>query len=479
MKDSLQRILIRRIWPRGDLDLLLGAAFLPDAQALNCWQAWKRQRDIEDVSWEEHKLLARIAGRLARIDPGCPYRPRLEGLSKAHWTQSQLMLRSGADALDSLIGKGIPVMLLKGGALHAAGLTRGPRITSDLDILVRRADFPRAMECLYAAGWTTKYSLEFMRISWRFSHGANLRRRPHGDIDVHHQPVHGAMMADEALDALWARARPADFHGRPVIVPSLEDMLVFAAEHAVHAYADKEPAASWGFDLALLAGCREVDEQKVAAIARTLGTGPDVVATLSYLAGLDGNPRAAEIAATVRSSAGGAQAWLRYLLRSMRRPHGKLLRRLARRVSAAYGFEYVSEVVPRLRPALRPLRAAHEIPLAGTNGEAHLRHDLDIPPSASTSKRLVLEMAFEPAARSLYQFDVSAEGMPVGRLFARVGAANPITKNICVAIPTRDAVPRQLSIQSLARTSLALNATATEVEKTRPVPFRIVRLSWD
>lgn len=479
MKDSLQRILIRRIWPRGDLNLLLGAAFLPDAEALNCWQTWKRQRDIEDVSWEEHKLLARIAGRLARIDPDCPYRPRLEGLSKAHWTRSQLMLRSSADALDRLIGNGIPVMLLKGGALHAAALTQGPRITSDLDILVRRSDFPRAMELLYAAGWTTKYSVEFMRISWRFSHGANLRRRPHGDIDVHHQPVHGDMVANEVLDAMWARARPAEFHGRKVMIPSQEDMIVFAAEHAVHAYADKEPAASWVFDLALLAGHRDVEPQRVAAIARAFGSGPDVVATLAYLENLVGNPRAGEISAAVSSGATGTSAWLRYLLKSVRRPHGKFLRRLARRVSGAHGFEYVNRVVPRLRPALRQLRAAYELPVEGGNGEERLRHDIEMPLEASKPKRLVLEIAFKPAGRRLYQFDISAEGSPVGRLFARVSREQVAVKNISVTIPIRGDACTQLSIQSLARTSLPLNVAGEKAERTKPVPFRVVRLFWE
>lgn len=479
MKDSLQRILIRRIWPRGDLDLLLGAAFLSDAEALNSWQSWKRKRDIEDVSWEEHKLLARIAGRLTRIDPDCPYRPRLEGLSKAHWTQSQLMLRSSADALDSLIGNGIPVMLLKGGALHAAGLTQGPRITSDLDILVRRADFPRAMECLYAAGWTTKYSLEFMRISWRFSHGANLRRRPHGDIDVHHQPVHGAMVADEVLDALWARARSVDFHGRKVLIPSLEDMIVFAAEHAVHAYADKEPAASWVFDLALLTGQQGVDAQRLALIAHAFYSAPSVLAALAYLQALGSDSRAGPIAAALETGVAGAMPWLRFLLKSMRRPHGKLLRRLARRVSRSHGFEYVGEVVPRLRPAWRPLRAANEIPLRDADAQARLRHDLQLPPVAPAPKRLVLEMAFEPAARRRYQFDIAADGMPLGRLFAHMPGERPATKNLCVVIPTNGDGYRQLSVQSLARTSLALNAAVAEAELAKPVPFRVVRLSWD
>lgn len=479
MIDKLKRSLIRRVWPEGDLNLLLGAAFLPDAQALRCWQEWKRKRDIEDVSWEEHKLLARIAGRLVRIDPGCPCRPRLEGLSKAHWTQSQLMLRSSADALDSLIGCGIPLMLLKGGALHAAGLTKGPRIAGDLDILVRRADFPRAMEVLYAAGWTTKYSVEFMRISWRFSHGANLRRRPHGDIDVHHQPVHGAMVADEALEAMWSRAGRADFHGRPVLIPSLEDMIVFAADHAVHAHANKEPAAAWVFDLALLADQPGVNAKKVAEIARAFESAPDVLATVSYLESIAGNPRTGLIAATLEESISGAQPWLRYLFKSLRRPHGKLLRRLARRVSGSHGFEYVSKVVPRLRPALRDLRAAHEIPVASLNAEERLRHDLEIPPSVATPNRLVLEIEFEPATRRLYQFDISAEGKPIGRLFARAAAGKSGTRNVCVTIPTGGDAFRQLSIQSLARTSLALYAPATELDKTKPVPFRVVRLTWD
>ncbi len=78
-----------RGWPHGTTDLLLKAALAPEPIAARAWKAWTRERDFDKVTWPEMRLLAPLAIRLATLDPDSPLRPRIDGLAKRLWTETQ------------------------------------------------------------------------------------------------------------------------------------------------------------------------------------------------------------------------------------------------------------------------------------------------------------------------------------------------------------------------------------------------------
>lgn len=461
---------MKKILPQGYLDLLVRTAFLPEHEAALCWQQWKQQRDIDSITWEEHKIFARLATRLSTLAPDCPYRPRLEGLVKSHWTRSQLMLHASARALDVLIANGIPVMLLKGGALQTEAFSsQGPRITSDLDVLVPRKDFPRAIELLYAAGWRSNRSVEFLKIQWRFHPGMNLRCAPHGDIDIHHQPVHGRRVPQKILDALWQRARPQLFYGREVLVPAAEDLLVFTAAHAAHLDQVVQTSAAWVFDLVTLLRLPSLSSEKMIESSRAFLATPALVVTLSYLQDFMGEESTQKLLTVLKKNNRSVVEHWHFFLET-RGP--RYLRRFG-------GSEYEKNVVPRLKQHTFPARVKREVALADGHAMTATRQEIMLSPAPVRARALVLELVFDPPEVDRYKFEISADGMPL-TLFttsaSRIGTLKDFKAS--VRIPIEKKLWQTLAVESYNKILLPAHPTPAEKRAATPVSFRVARLAW-
>ena len=481
MNKHLAKILCRKVWPKGDLDLLVRTAFLPETEAAQCWIKWKKLRNIDKVTWEEHKLLARIAARITALAPECPYRARIEGLSKAHWTHSQLMLRQTASAIDLLAAQGIPVMLLKGGALHAAALSHpGPRITSDLDVLVHRSDFKRSIETLYAAGWSSQNSLEFARAQWRYRSGINLHIKPHGDIDIHHQPLHESLLSDDLIDSLWARSERSTFHGRAVLIPTLADQVVIAAEHAVKSFAGKEPGAAWVFDLISLIRQPALDPGKVLESASAFHAVPATMATLSYLLNLTGDKRIKEFVRVIESGRTAWGDWPGFYIKTAKKPYGKRLRAMARIVSIQNGYQYERDAVLKIHPHPVARHARHEILIDKSGTKFRPRHDIKLPDTVTIPKRLVFEIDVKQGSARRYYCEISADGEPFANLSSRLpGTGTMEPKSFAFTLPIKSRVPSgNMAIEVFGKFPVP-GGTGDQARTIDAVDFRILRLSWD
>ncbi|MGI9514583.1 MAG: nucleotidyltransferase family protein [Anderseniella sp.] len=229
-------------WPDPDTDLLVRASTLPPREARQCWRKWKSANDIDDCNWPQFKLLTRFSGRLPMVDPECPEIPRLNGMAKALWTNSQLQLNRSAKALDVLLALGIPVYLMKSAALEALRLgTTTRRVTSDIDLVVHRNDLRRSLAALMEAGWGAGETIDQAVDRCRYHPGINLTKgsqeaKDRSDVDVHHQPVHLPFLPDSTMAGIWERAVNARFRGRDVVAPAPEELLVFAAMQGVRRF---------------------------------------------------------------------------------------------------------------------------------------------------------------------------------------------------------------------------------------------------
>lgn len=481
---SLARLLMRQSWPQGDLDLLLKVSLLPEAEATRCWEQWKAHHDLDDVTWEEHKLLTPIASRLPAIAPDCPYRPRVQGLAKAHWTTSQLMLRASAAALDVLIANAIPVMLLKGGALQAAGLAgSGPRISGDLDILVPRALYPRTIALLYADEWSSRDSREYAQSSWRFRSGLNLRRGLHGDIDVHHQPVPSPRLSDAALDALWSRAVPARFHGRAIFVPCHADMIALTAAHAMHPATARQLSAAWAFDLITLLKHGEVDLEKVVESTAALDAVAACLACLLYLDRLVPLDNGRQLIHALEQRRTRLGETLGLFAHSKGSAATTPLRHLAGLVaeSPKDDFEPERRVVPRIRRSRLPIPDKGAIAQTLDMREPRLRHEFSIGgPELDGPRRLVVEIEFErPRVARRFRFDISVDGMPVARLGARPASLAPATRmTFSVPLPYASELSSRIAIEALSEGEIPAKANLEQILRAKPVPFQIAHLAW-
>lgn len=248
---------LRRYRPPETQILLLIAALGEDAPALAAWRRWTELRDLDMASWPEVRLIAAMAQRLARLDPGSPYLPRIKGISRFVWTRTQIALAGARPLLAALHQAGVKMLVLKGGArvAQSPGAAAG-RLLRDVDLLVPRAQWPQALEIADRLGWLPASDAPYqgrlgpttIRQAFPEHHGVGYRRGE-GEVDLHHSAL---FMCREpgADEALWQRARPATLQAVPMLAPSPADELLHGLCHG--ALYNREPIADWALDAAAL-----------------------------------------------------------------------------------------------------------------------------------------------------------------------------------------------------------------------------------
>ena len=241
---------------REPMQALLHAAVSEPEVARAAWAEWIAGRSLDDVSWEELRLLGAIAGRGEVLDVAPAQRPRLDGIRRFVWTRTQLKLAAALPILRQLAASGVPCCLLKGAALIAGGhLAAGERFIRDVDLLVPRSRLADAVAVLFAAGWRPEryasleevFSLGFPRC-----HALAFRSRDHpeGEIDLHLSAVE-LNRFPKSDDALWSRAVQTRLFGLTASVPAPEDLLCTAL---VHSYlSDRSEGHDWAVDAVALA----------------------------------------------------------------------------------------------------------------------------------------------------------------------------------------------------------------------------------
>ena len=235
--------------------LLVAAVSRPD-RARAAWTAWSSREDIENVTWQELRLLGVVAARRADLGIADALQPRLEGIRRFIWSSTQFRVAGAMPVLRRLVDRGVPFCLLKGAALLAGGhLQAGERFMRDVDILVQREHLPGAVDALLEMGWRTRrlgsreeiFSLGFPRL-----HAVDFACSddPERAIDLHISAL-SLNRLPHSDDSLWKRTRVARLFGVRVRVPQTEDLMCIALAHS-H-LSDREQGHDWAVDATALA----------------------------------------------------------------------------------------------------------------------------------------------------------------------------------------------------------------------------------
>ena len=217
--------------PKPDQVLLMRAALLSGDHGRNAYAAWRTTHVVTELDADSDRVLPLLAYNLDRLGVDDENRDRLRGVWRHTWVNNARLLAGVSDGLRILSEAGIPMMLIKGAALIASGIApnSGVRPMDDVDVLVRRADAPRAVELLAESGWRWKGANSFDLVFGR-AHGNSLFDAERRQIDLHWSSLSLEIVAD---DVLWERASPADLHGQRVFVPTAADQLVLVCLHGV------------------------------------------------------------------------------------------------------------------------------------------------------------------------------------------------------------------------------------------------------
>lgn len=475
----------RRGWPRVYVHLLLRALLTSEDQARAAWSEWTAIRNFDDVTWEEVRLLSPLALRLPALDAQSALRPRIDGLARQMWTQTQLRVAAAGPAFDALSAAGIPFIVFKGAALYADGLgavTR--RIFGDVDILVRLRDFLPALKHLHGAGWGagSGVSLDYLARVGGIRAGCNLALGRYGDLDLHSHLFHYCRN-DEAAEAdLWESAQWRHLAGRKVRVPAPEHALLIAAGHSY-----QSEAGDWAFELATRIGTQPADWRRFASLAGQTGLAAHCMHRFSYLAdglGIQLPSGAMEAVRLARSSAPERwKAWLSLTPKARRNPFERLALLTVDGVlrGLAYSLERKSRVSRYVTPRLCGVPAAKLGAKHGLSPAPACSAQVEIGKKGRISHLLIWMRIGWPRRRRRLLFDLAIDGVTVAVLKARTPRLAAVRGSSVisfrVALPEGVGGPATVSLRALPARKLSAHPGELEILRVGPWPFALLSLS--
>ena len=272
---SSQAISRPQTLPIGPLDLLVKAALAPPDKAQTAWNEWRRGYALDETPWNEVRLLGAVARRIDWLEPNADILPRVRGIQKFLYSQSQMCLMGAVNSLRSLSAAGIPMLFMKGAARVVSNdRDARERLVRDIDLLVPISRMDEAHDLLAAEGWKLRgaWQIRWRNIDRVASHHAWAMSKGRSEIDLHHFSNHlNRLVGDD--DGLWARAGQLRWRGISAHVPSATDNLIIAIVHGLRWSRDCN--ADWIIDgfAALSTGAvdwqlviKEAERRRVSAV---------------------------------------------------------------------------------------------------------------------------------------------------------------------------------------------------------------------
>jgi len=177
-----------------------------------------------------------------------------------------------AELLSLLAGRGLPVMPIKGPLLARSCYPDATlRPCLDLDLMVHSDDVGHVVGALIEAGFAHQIGLGADEIAaLRRYAGEYILFRPNSlPVEPHWSPAPWTMAFDVDVEALWRRAKPAEFLGALCYLPSPEDHLFLLALHGAK---EQWHRLKWLLDVAVfLSAHPSVDLEGLRTMAAAQG----------------------------------------------------------------------------------------------------------------------------------------------------------------------------------------------------------------
>ena len=414
---------IKRAWPAADIHQLLVAAISPDHEtALAGAQAWLSQNDLDNASFNEHRLLSAIVERFGSDLSDLKEYPRLIGLQRLNWTKSRMNVGDVMPTLSMMAEAGISIVLLKGAGRVAKDVAEQKSRTSyDVDILVPGGDFAKAFDILMQMGWRSNRGESERNLRARLGsvRARNFVRGKFGDIDLHRFAFPVEHSNPEADAALLKDLEPVHYYGVKAFVPGPEERILIAVAHAGR---EDDSHSDWLIDCTRILTRETLDWTKLQTLATQRRLRAETFVALSYLSeaiGLTIPPTALEALAGSGLRAKGRLA-VGALLRRRRQELTAPARALRFVMTAGRKLRYPRQRGKDGRPRFGSL-------LRRTNGGFDTQHarliwPLDIPDTPAGTRlkfRVTLRVPLPPAQRRI-EFEMNTKSQCVCSLFTLV-----------------------------------------------------------
>jgi hypothetical protein len=267
------------------LALLLRAALIEDASALETFAAWKQAAgfvEYSDVDFLATYLLPCVYTNFSRMTLADPWLAQLAGLHRYHLAKNAARKRTLLKLLERMTAGRLPFLLSGGFGLLTGQYFSdlGERPFLDAELILAPADGLPTRQVLESLGWHATTALTpvagWRSESWRGPDGQMLQihfrwlPRPYPVVGIHH---------------LLRHARSADFSGLAVHIPDATDLLLSTCVGGWRVQGDRARQFLWVADAIriLQRSKNELDWNRLWCDSRSLGVLHPVCGALAYL----------------------------------------------------------------------------------------------------------------------------------------------------------------------------------------------------
>jgi O-antigen/teichoic acid export membrane protein len=261
--------------------LLLHAAFGDPTVAIPAFKKWREDGmtidAVRTLATEpgEERLLPQVYRHLG--DDG---EAALAGSYRQTWARNRMRVRALVTLLERLREHGIPVLVLKGGALSVIAYADwGARPMTDFDLLVPESKVDAALGVLDGLGFLPTAPIPDGFVEQH--HGVELEREGGGRIDLHWQLAH---------ECCGVGSQPFWDSSMPLPLPDFEATTLCPTDHLFHvlihgARSSPVQPIGWAADALALIGRfgDELDWERLAFLTRTYSVAVPVLSALEWL----------------------------------------------------------------------------------------------------------------------------------------------------------------------------------------------------
>jgi hypothetical protein len=230
---------------------MLRAALLEGELALESWNEWERNVNIEVIDYGSHRMIPLLYRNLQRHEVKDPLMERLKGVYRYYLYKNEILLHRTGILLAAFEDAGISTMVLKGAALIPLYYREsGLRPMLDADVLVHANQAEQAMELLTRLQWTpVRYGRPQMRIP--IIHSTPFEDGRGRQVDLHWHLFWECFNANDD-DAYWENAIPVQIGGVQTLALNPTDQLLHTCWHG--ARWNEVPPIRWVADAMAILG---------------------------------------------------------------------------------------------------------------------------------------------------------------------------------------------------------------------------------
>ena len=259
---------------------MLRAALLEREPALEAWNEWKRNVNIDVIDYGSHRMVPKLYRNLQRHGVKEQLMDRFKGVYRYYLYKNEILMHRIGTLLAAFEEAQIQTMVLKGAALIQLYYKEsGLRPMLDADVLVHASQAEQAMELLTKLRWKpVRYERPQIRIP--ILHSTPFEDDGGRQLDLHWHLFWECFNANDD-DDYWENAVPIKIGGVQTLALTATDQLLHTCWHG--ARWNEVPPIRWIADAMAIMSAEEIDWARLVKKAQRHRIIMPVKDSLDYL----------------------------------------------------------------------------------------------------------------------------------------------------------------------------------------------------